>query len=75
MEYAAVCSDDITMDGGSITYRAPSCARFDNAQLRGANLRHAQHCVWQNDHRTCTPATREMLQRLGHANLDGALAP
>jgi uncharacterized protein YjbI with pentapeptide repeats len=75
MEYAAICSEDTTVVSGSAVYRQPSCAQLDGAQLRGANLRHAQRCVWENDSKRCTPVTRDMLERLGHANLDGALTP
>lgn len=76
LENAAVCSNDTNEgeDGNRVTRRL-ECARFDGADLRGANLRHVRYCVWSDRVGKCTAATAEMLREAGHADLSGALTP
>jgi uncharacterized protein YjbI with pentapeptide repeats len=76
LENAAVCTDNVNVyrDGGIDTGELV-CARFDGADLHGANLRHVRHCVWLAANESCRPATSEMLRTAGHANLTGAQVP
>jgi uncharacterized protein YjbI with pentapeptide repeats len=76
---AVVCSDDTTIlnDHGvrSVTLGKTDCVRLDGTDLHGANFTGARHCVWLGNGTPprCKPATAQMLQEYGHANLTGAV--
>jgi uncharacterized protein YjbI with pentapeptide repeats len=76
---AVVCSDDTTTinDHGarSVIVGKTDCVELGGTDLHGANFTGARHCVWLGDgtQPRCKPATAQMLQQYGHANLSGAI--
>ena len=78
---AVVCSNDTTVenDNGArtVTIGKTDCVRLDGTDLHGANFSGARHCVWLGNGTAprCKPATAQMLQEYGRANLSGAIGP
>jgi len=76
---AVVCSDDTTTinDHGarSVITGKTDCLGLEGTDLHGANFTGARHCVWLGNGTAprCKPATAQMLQEYGHANLSGAI--
>ena len=65
---AIVCNPENDRDGLSL--EKIQCANFAGATLRGADLTGVRYCRRRRS--DCRPVTRDELQTIAHANLEGA---